>query len=216
MSQADLEKVQRERLKSSALGIRAHSGWAVVIAVSVEAGGPKILERQRVSVIEPDAMGAVQPYHFATILPLEAAQAHLDRCARAAHLLAPEGLRAISESLRGRGFNPIACVILAASGHPVPTLAKTLASHTMIHTAEGEFFRNAFADACADLGLRTEKIRERDLLDRADKELSLTPAKIKNQLAAIGCEIGPPWTEDQKSAAIAAWLLLGRKKHSRR
>ena len=78
----------------------------------------------------------------------------------------------------------------------------------MIHTAEGEFFRRAFADACNRLKITVVRIRERDLPDRATKELRIAAPKLRAQLTNLGRDLGPPWTQDQKGAALAAWLLL--------
>jgi hypothetical protein len=42
-------------------------------------------------------------------------------------------------------------------------LSKILASHALIHTAEGEFFREAFSKACEGLDLSVTGFRERNL-----------------------------------------------------
>jgi len=197
-------------MKRATIGIRVHSGWAAAVAVSGNIDAPKILDRRRISVIEPGARGATQPYHFAKNLPLKAAEDHLARCAKAARLLAANGLKTMMQSVRQLECEITGCAILTASGRPLPPLAETLASHAMIHTAEGEFFRNAFADAGAELGLTVSKLRERELFDRACAELRVGVPKLKSQLSKLGCDLGPPWTQDQKSAALAAWLLLSR------
>jgi len=195
-------------MKRAAIGIRAHSGWAAAVAVAADVRTPRILDRQRIAVVDSGARGAIQPYHFAKNLSLPEAEAHLADCAKAARVMAIKGLRAMAENLRNAGYEMASCGLLTASGRPVPELAETLASHAMIHTAEGEFFRNVFADACAQLGIAVTKIRERELLDRASKELRVTAAQIKKQLTSLGRDLGPPWTQDQKSAALVAWLLL--------
>jgi hypothetical protein len=195
-------------MKRAAIGIRAHSGWAVAVAVAGDPSAPKILDRQRIAVVEPGAHGASQPYHFAKGLPLKDAEDHLAICAKAARRLAVEGLEAMTLRVRNSGYEIVHFAILTASGRSLPPLAETLASHAMIHTAEGEFFRNAFADASDDLGIVVSKVRERELFDRAAAELGVATSKLKAKLAALGREIGPPWTQDQKGAALAGWLLL--------
>jgi hypothetical protein len=118
------------------------------------------------------------------------------------------------ECLRGSGYKVAGCAILTSSGRPLPALAATLASHAMIHTAEGEFFRNAFAKACGELGIAMTRERERDLLGCATGEFGAGPATLKKRLETMGRDLGPPWAEDQKTAALAAWLLLSRAKHA--
>jgi hypothetical protein len=100
--------------------------------------------------------------------------------------------------------------VLLSAGRPLPELGKTLASHAMIHAAEGEFFRQAFHDACSTLNIPVTRIRERDLDERAKAVLSRDAAGLKKRIAALGKILGPPWTSDQKAATLAAALVLTR------
>jgi hypothetical protein len=195
--------------KRAAIGIRAHSGWAVVVAVAGDSGEVRVVDRQRIVVVDSDGPRAKQPYHFAENLPLGEAQSHLDRCEETAIRLAVAGLRSVVKTLRDSQNEVLGCGILQASGRPLPALAATLASHALIHAAEGEFFRNAFARACAEIGVPVSKVREREIFDIAAGELRIPAARLKLKLANLGRELGPPWTQDQKNAALAAWLLLG-------
>ena len=197
-------------MKRAAIGVRMHSGWGALVAVCYAAGGKiEIIERRRIAASDAAVAGAKQPYHFAENLPLGEAQSHLDRCEETAIRLATAGLRSVVKTLRDSQHEVIGCGILQASGRPLPALAATLASHALIHTAEGEFFRNAFARACAEIGVPVSKIRERELFDIAAGELHIATATLKSKLANLGRELGPPWTQDQKGAALAGWLLLG-------
>jgi hypothetical protein len=194
-------------MRPAALGIRAHSGWAAVVAVAGNLT-PKILERRPVAVVDASLPGAKQPYHFARTLSLSDAEAHIAQCAKTGRLLAAQGVEAIAKSLRSTGYEIAGCGVLTSSGRAVPALAEVLASHAMIHTAEGEFFRNMFADACLQFGIPVTRVRERELLDRAAEQLRMTSAKIRKQLITLGRDLGPPWAQDQKNAALVAWLLL--------
>jgi hypothetical protein len=199
--------------KHAAIGIRAHSGWAAVVAVAGDSGEVRVVDRQRIVVVDSDGPRAKQPYHFAENLPLSEAQSHLDCCEKTAIRLAAAGLQRVVETLRDSQHEVIGCGILQASGRPLPALAATLASHALIHAAEGEFFRNVFARACAEIGVPVSKIRERELFDIAAGELHIPAARLKSKLVILGRELGPPWTQDQKNAALAAWLLFaGRPK----
>jgi hypothetical protein len=195
-------------MKHAAIGIRAHSGWAAAVAVAGDLASPEILDRRRISVVDQAAHGAAQPYHFARELSLNEAENHLALCAKRSRELAAKGLGDATETVRGSGYNVVGCAVLISSGRAASDLAATLASHAMIHAAEGEFFRRAFVDACGELGIPVAKRRERELLDGARLELRASPAMVKRQLTNIGRDLGPPWTQDQKNAALAAWLLL--------
>ena len=55
-------------MKQCAIGIRVHSGWGAVVAVSGEANSLEVIDRRRIEIIDPKTPGAFQPYHFAQSL----------------------------------------------------------------------------------------------------------------------------------------------------
>lgn len=70
--------------------------------------------------------------------------------------------------------------------------------------------RAALRRAGESCALATEEIGERELFSRASDELRISEKKLGERLSALGRELGPPWRQDQKYAALAAWLLLPR------
>jgi hypothetical protein len=54
--------------------------------------------------------------------------------------------------------------------------------------------------------LRLRRIREKELFDIAARELSRPAADLTRMLNDLGKIVGPPWRQDQKFAALAAWL----------
>ena len=177
-------------MERASFGIRVHSGWGALAAVSGKPAAFEVIDRRRIVITDPLVEGANQPYHFAKELKLPAAEEYLDACAAISERLAVLALLEALEELRGRGYRVERCAILLASGRPLPLLPKILASHSLIHTAEGEFFRRAFWTAGELLGIQVTGIREQDLED------SLIPPRPP----------GPPWTTDQKTACAAAAL----------
>jgi len=107
-----------------------------------------------------------------------------------------------------QGVRIQACGVLLSSGRPLGALQAILASHAMIHTAEGEFFRNAVIDACKFHQLQVVTVRERELLNHCQKELALSQAALDKHISALGREVGPPWRQDEKLATLVAWLTL--------
>ena len=201
--------------KSAAFGVRPHSGWAAVVAVTGSVRAPEILDRRRIALVEPAASaptvpgrGPEQPYHVAKELTLAEAEAYLARSAKIASRLARAALEEAAGALRGRGFQIAGCGILLASGRPLPALEQILAAHPMIHAAEGEFFRNAIREACREMGIAVTGVRERELLDVAAKKLGFTAGRIKRQMESLRHSAGSPWTADQKNAALAGFLAL--------
>jgi hypothetical protein len=102
------------------------------------------------------------------------------------------------------------CAILLAAGSNLPALPKILAAHPLIHTAEGEFFRQSFRRAGELLGMEVTGIRERDLDQRARAAFGTKIDSVKREIAGLGSSLGPPWTSDQKNACLAALLVLDR------
>lgn len=96
----------------------------------------------------------------------------------------------------------------AHSGWAVLKLEKTFASHAMIHTAEGMHYRSALARASKSCGLTVIGIQESDLFQTAASLLKLKAADMDAHLGAVGRELGPPWTQDEKRVALAAWIAL--------
>ena len=83
-----------------------------------------------------------------------------------------------------------------------------LASHARIHTADGEHFRKALSKAAARLGLPVDGVPEKEIWTRAAEDLATPIADLERLVNAIGKTVGPPWTKDQKLAALSGWLVL--------
>ncbi len=200
-------KVKGEELRA-AFGLRPHSGWAVLVLVAAPAGRPEVIDRRRIEIADPEVHGSRQPYHAAEGLGPNAAAALLERCAAGSLRLASEALQASLAAARTKGCRVVACGLLLASGRPLPELEKILASHALIHAADGEHFRDALAEAARGLGLPVLRVREREVHERAGSSLRLPVAGLSAHLAALGPALGPPWTQDQKLAALVGWTSL--------
>lgn len=195
-------------MKRAAIGIRVHSGWGALVVVSGAAGTEEVIERRRVAITDPRMAGAVQPYHFAVKLPSRQAEQHVAKCAAASASLALIDLRALLQQLGGRGYRVAGACILLSSGRPLPEFTRVLASHALIHTAEGEFFRHAFRAAFERLKIPVTGIRERELEAEAQAKFGKGAAKLQARIAGMGRSLGPPWTTDQKNAALAGFMVL--------
>jgi len=173
----------------AAIGFRAHSGWAAAVAVTGSLEAPVAAMRRRIE------MGLAQPYHAAAQLAIGEARQLIGECAASAATMAAAGLRSMIEDLRTLGLEVTGCGLLLASGRSLPALEAILRSHPLIHTAEGEHFRDALRAAAGACGLPLTVVKERDV-------------EIDPRCAAMGKSTGPPWGQDQKLAAMAGWLAL--------
>ena len=80
----------------------------------------------------------------------------------------------------------------------------------MIHTAEGEFFREAIRHASEACGLPVIRMKEREILSSGAAELGLRPEELQRRMLELGQPMGPPWRQDEKLATLAGWLILAR------
>ena len=192
----------------AALGFRVHSGWAVAVAISLDQRSPVVIDRRRIEMADRSKHGSVQPYHAASELDLKKAELFIRSCLDQATSLASEALRDTIGHLNKSGYRTIGSGILQASGRPTTTLAATLASHAMIHTAEGEHFREALAQASEECDLPVTRVKERELYVFAERSLSLPASELAATIAGLGKTVGPPWRQDEKLAALIAWLVV--------
>jgi len=202
-------------MKPAAIGVRVHSGWGALIAVAGQRGAEEIIERRKVIIIDTKTPGTVQPYHYVEEMELPAAERHLAQCAIDSKRLAHEELEHISSELLKRGYSLAGASILLSSARPLPDLDEILASHALIHTAEGEFFRQVFRHAFENLEVPVIGIRERELEERAQKAFGKLAAQIRQNINGMGRILGPPWTQDEKTAALAAAIALVEKGHAK-
>lgn len=195
-------------MTQAALGLRTHSGWAVVVAVVGPPRSLTVIDRRRIELADPGIPGSKQPYHAAEGLDLRAAERLVARCTHSTKLLARRALRAVVDDLTKNGYPVNGCGVLLASGRPTPTLAATLASHALIHTAEGELFRNAVIEASEHCHLPVTRVSERELFAHGAAELRMQVDNLQSRVADMGRLIGPPWRQDEKYAALVGWLAL--------
>jgi len=193
-------------MKRAALGVQMHSGWGVLVAVSETP--VQILDRRRMVTADPKIPGAVQPYHFAAQLEPSQRQQHLEHCASSSSSLAKIAIAELLMELATRHYRIVGAAVLLASGRTLPALEKILAAHPLIHTAEGEFFRQAVIRACEELQIPVTAIRTRDLDEQLKLSFEKTAIQLQSSIASMGSRIGPPWTKDHKTAALAAALML--------
>lgn len=172
----------------AAVGFRAHSGWAVAVTVA----GGEAIDRRRIEICDCLMPGSAQPYHHVARRPLAEAERFLKQCAEISTAMAEAAVRRLVADLAVSGYRASGCTILLGSGRPLGELSKTLASHPLIHTAEGEFYRDALREGCRRCGLAVNGIKERDLCSRLD------------EAAGLGKKLGPPWRQDEKLCALAA------------
>lgn len=52
------------------------------------------------------------------------------------------------------------------------------------------------------------RVREKELLPRVTADLRISAGELQLAIRELGRSLGPPWTQDEKYAALAGWLAL--------
>jgi hypothetical protein len=191
-----------------ALGFRAHSGWAAAVALVGPPRSPEVIDRRRITLVEPGSPGGVQPYHAARTMDLPRADEFIKAVISAIDRSVSLSVRSFADAINVQGRSVASCGIVLASGRALPALQATLRSHAMVHTAEGELYRAAIATAAKALNLRCVRVPERDLYKVAAKQLRILEPKLKVRIIEMGRSQGSPWSADEKCATLVAWLAL--------
>jgi len=197
-------------MQAAAVGFRVHSGWAAAVVVCGSAQAPIVVDRRRIELVKMFTYTFRQPYHTAEKMPRPDAVKFIRGVQSQAKRVALTSLRSLQKDVAGGDFKIVRAALLLASGRALPRLDQILVSHALIHTADGELFRDSLRAACAQCDLPVEGIKEKELFAAASKTLGVQPAVLQRRVAALGKALGPPWSQDEKFAALGAWLTLAR------
>ena len=186
---------------NAVVGFRAHTGWAAAVVVT---GGdwPTVIDRRRIAY-EPSAGRFL--YHQASEMGAVKGENLVTMGRRQALRAARRAIKDLIADLASRYFKVAVAAIPAGNTKLPNSLTEILAAHSRIHAAEGAFYRETLADACQALGLSVYRPPERDLSSVVSARTKLDTTQIAFRIREMGKEFGPPWSEDQKVAALAAW-----------
>lgn len=153
----------------------------MVVAGTVRA--PVVLDRRRVELV--DSSMPRQPYH--AVAEHGSPTNVIDVVTDAARQAAVEGLRSMPR---------VDVVGLVGTERRLPaSLEQILASHALLHAAEGQLFERAVIEAANDAGLSVHVVEPRSI-------------KISEAVEALRRSVGAPWQKDHKWATTAALAAL--------
>jgi hypothetical protein len=188
---------------AAAISFSVHTGWAAAVSVAGPLRAPRILDRRSIRLTDSVDTAGADVYHRAADLSAVAAAKLVRKAQDAALRNARAGLEAVQQS------HPLVAAGIVGMAKKLPSdLAAILRSHPLIHSAEGVLYREALAKAAADCGLEVVRVSRPELLERFASALRTDEATARARLDSMGREIGPPWTRDQKEAAMAAVVAL--------
>jgi hypothetical protein len=182
---------------NASIGLRLHTGWAILVAVADDGDAVRILHRCRLELLPPGTGRFV--YHEAAELALADAGRLIDSVRHDAEATARKNIQSAIENLN------VTRSCISTGSEPVSNdLGAVLRSHARIHAAESALYFDATASACKHLGIPLITVRERDVWRQASVNARMSEADLKATIAAVRKTIGPPWTADHKIAAAAA------------
>jgi len=185
----------------AAAGFKLHTGWAVAVAVANGTGGLRILARRRIELLPADGRIPRFVYHKAAELALPEAGELVSQAMAGSRIAAQTAIQELLDELRAAKVAiPVAGVPTGSTKLP-GSLEPILASHSLIHAAEGALFQQAVVAACEAAGVSVFCSRERDIWKKLGDH-------AREQIGAIRASVGPPWGADQKLATAAALAAL--------
>lgn len=196
----------------AAVGLSVHTGWAALVAVASGADGPPALvDRRRIEMVPgADPAGPRFVFHAARELPLDEARRFVRESERRALDAASRELRTVLEALSALDLRPVALGLPRAPRGPLPALEAILASHSLVHAAEGALYRDAIRGAAERAGMAVAEIPPKELVTLASDALGSPARDVALLLARTGKAAGSPWAKDQKDAYLAACVALAR------
>jgi len=171
------------------------------------AGSPRVVDRQVLELSDASVPTSRQPYH-AVMGARQGDRTALER-----------RLRGIVERVARRSLTQL-LARYRVQGRTVRGLALVVGSvidpasigndHIRAHALEGQLFRSALVRAAGKARLDCTTHVERGLYEAAAARLKRTPAQLRRVVAELGRTVEGPWRADEKTAALAAWMVLAR------
>lgn len=196
----------------AAIGCRARSGWATLVAVQMPEDDvhlPDLVLSRRINLTRHGGADEKQPYHAGADLPLDEARELIAVVTAEATSRAEQAVRDLVHELGDvDGFGIVLGSGKSFAPASYPPLEKILGAHTLLHAAEGEMFRDVMTRGAERAGLRIVGETERDLPAALAHAAGRTEAAVQQHVAVAGKHLGPPWTAQEKFAGLVAWLAL--------
>jgi hypothetical protein len=109
---------------------------------------------------------------------------------------------------RDEGMFVRSCGVVVGAFPARARLESILASHALAHAAEGRLYQCALLQGAESHGLATIGVPKRSIWEEGASALGIAREELRHWIDELRGEVGPPWAEDQKLAALAAWIAL--------
>jgi hypothetical protein len=186
--------------------------------VVVVAGGvkrPEVLVRARAELGDPRGRVRRNAYHAARRLEATAAADLVEAVERIAVEQAAAALDRVARLAEEEGGAVGACAVVVGASAELP-LETILRSHALVHAAEGRLYQRALLRGAEARGLTAVPIPKQTIWERAERALGADEGALRRWIDELRRAVGPPWAEDQKLAALAAWVALAQSRSTPR
>src|SRR5207248_2580717 len=168
---------------------------------------PRVIDRRAIDLSDAQVPTSRQPYHAVRDAPPGQA-AKLERRLRGlVERVTQRSLGVLLKAYRRQG-RPVRRVALVVGSLIDP--ARIGNDHIRAHALEGQLFRTALERAAQSARVACATHVERGLYDAAAARLKRTPAELRRVVAQLGRTLEGPWRADEKTATLAAWMVLAR------
>lgn len=196
------------------ISVAEHTGWAHLVCIAAPGGVPAVIERRRVTLIDPDL--PTMPYEHETVGMKEAeANALVARVRRSVAARSTLALQRVVTELAPT----YAAVALAIRKPPFPELPAKISavwqSYRLQCAADGMLYQSAICAAARQLGLEVQLCVRGDEAARAAKCLGATLDAVEEFVSRTGRPAGPPWTGEHRRAYAAGIAALGERARGR-
>jgi hypothetical protein len=200
----------RTRERAAAIGCRAHTGWAVLVLVAGGFARPEVLFRGRAELGDPAGRVRRNVYQAARALRPAEAAVLVEAAERIAAEQAAAALERTVREATDEGAVVRSCAVVIGAFPAGARLESILASHALAHAAEGRLYQGALLQSAEAYGLDPVAVPKRSIWEQGESALGVAQDELRHWIDQLRREVGPPWAQDQKLAALAAWIALAR------
>ena len=183
----------------AAIGLRAKTGKAIAVVLTMDSDAPSFVWRGVLSLVDPAIRATAGPYHEVMELPWNEATIAVQPLVAAIEAVAAAAIREVIASAS------VPIRVAGIVGSPPRNLARIGNEHIRAHAAEGVLFRQVLETGTKANHLECFAFSESEL-----QENESTLPHLAATLKEFGRAAGAPWRADEKLAATAAWLALSR------
>jgi hypothetical protein len=197
--------------KRAAIGFRVKSGWASVVLLTGPMDAPVVRGVDIVELSDPKVSGSKQPYHDGMFLARKDGP-ELERLLASVASYSERSLTALLRSYVAAGYRLSRAGLVVGSDCDPAMITNP---HIRVHAAEGRLFRTVIEDALTRNRVASSIFIERTLFAQAAGALAREPTRLKEEVLQLRPVEAARWRTEEKTAALAAWLVLTPRAHRR-